>query len=141
MGNGSSSLSISEVAAATGIRPSALRYYEDVGLISSATRIAGRRHYAPSVLRRLAIVALCQEVGFTIREIRHLFGSGADATVTWRDLVETKLTELDARIERAQTTRKLLQDVLACGCGDPGACEMVTAAGERRLYQIDMKPR
>ena len=67
-------LSIGDVAAASGLRPSALRYYEEAGLISPPGRRGGRRIYRPDVLSRLALVALAQEVGFTVREIATLLG-------------------------------------------------------------------
>ena len=132
-------LSISDVSARSGVRPSALRYYEDEGLISSSARIGGRRHYDPSVLRRLAIIALCQEVGFTVAELRQLLGSGRGAKRRWRVLAERKLEEIDAHIEKARATRELLTKVLECGCGDPAACEMTTGAAERRLLSIESR--
>ena len=133
-------LSIGQVAEATGLRPSALRYYEDAGLIEPAGRIGGRRHYEPGILRRLAIVALCQEVGFGIAEIADLLGHGEDAADRWREIAERKLTELDAHIERAQATRRVLQTALACGCGDPASCDMVSDAGHRRLLTLTRRP-
>jgi DNA-binding transcriptional MerR regulator len=68
-------LSISEVGDITGLPSSALRYYERAGLITSKTRVGGRRHYSPDVLRRLAVIALFQEVCFTIAEIGRLINT------------------------------------------------------------------
>jgi MerR family transcriptional regulator, redox-sensitive transcriptional activator SoxR len=132
-------LSIGEVAAASGLRPSALRYYEEEGLISPTARVGGRRHYHPSALRRLAIIALLKEVGFTVAEIGDLLGQQRTARQRWRKLAEAKLEEIEAHIERAQTTRRLLQAVLACGCGDPASCDMVTEAGQRRLLSVGLR--
>lgn len=132
-------LGIGEVAAATGLRPSALRYYEDVGLISPAARIGGQRHYDPSVLRRLAVTALCQEAGFTVSDIRLLLGSGRRAHARWQKLAERKLEEVKVHIERANATKRLLEQVLACGCGDPGGCELTHDAAARRLLQIQSR--
>ena len=125
-------LSISDVAAATGLRPSALRYYEEVGLIRSAGRVANRRHYDPSVLERLWLLALCQDVGFTIAELREVFDPESGGRARWREVAGRKLGEIDAHIERARTTKRLLESALACDCGHLEGCEMVADAGERR---------
>lgn len=127
-------LSIGEVAERTGLRPSALRYYEDVGLLAPAARIGGRRHYDPAVLRRLAVVALCQDTGFTIGEIRDFLSHGRrGARQRWRRVAERKLGEMDARIEQARATRRLLEDALRCECDDPGTCDLVARAVGRRV--------
>ncbi len=109
-------LSISEVAEQTGLRPSALRYYEEVGLISPAGRVSGRRHYDVSVLDRLGVVACAQEAGFTIAEVRELLAGDDDPPARWRALAERKLHEVDAIIEKAQATRRLLEESLRCNC-------------------------
>lgn len=134
-------LSIGEVSTATGLRPSALRFYEEVGLISPSARIAGRRHYDRSVLRRLAIVALCQEAEFTVAEIARLLGTKRRSRERWRNFAEGKLEEVKAHIDRANATKRLLEQVLACGCGDPSSCEMVKEAAGRRLLQIQGSSR
>lgn len=133
-------LSIGEVSDATGLRPSALRYYEEVGLIKPSARVAGRRHYDPSVLRRLAIIALCQEAEFTVREIRELLSASRRSRATWRRFAQGKLEEVKAHIQRAHATKDLLERVLACGCGDPADCDMVRGAAGRRLLQIQTSP-
>ena len=130
----SDSIDIGDIAAATGLRPSALRYYEEQGLIRPVARIRGRRHYDRSTLRRLSVIALCQEVGFTITEIGELLGHRKGGRERWRRLAERKLAEIDAHIEKAHATRRLLQETLACGCGDPTSCDMITGATERRLH-------
>lgn len=123
-------LTIGEVSSRAGFAPSALRYYEDVGLIPPTERVGGRRRYDESVLQRLAVIALCQEVGFSISEISDILGGYSPAR--WRKLAEQKLVEIEAHIAKAQATRLLLQEVLECGCGNPGSCELVHNALERR---------
>ena len=130
-------LSIGQVAAATGLRSSALRYYEDAGLIRSSARIGGRRHYDPSVLRRLAIIALCQESGFSISEMAEVLGERRGARSRWRKVAERKLVELDEHIARAEETRRILRAAVDCGCGEPANCDMVSAAAARRLAKAD----
>jgi MerR family redox-sensitive transcriptional activator SoxR len=131
-------LSIGEVAAASGLRPSALRYYEEEGLVRSEARVGGRRHYDPSVLRRLDVIALFQQVGFTVAEIAELIGQ-EQVQDGWRTLAEAKLAEVETHIEKAKATRRLLQAVLECGCGDPTNCDMVAEAGQRRLQVVRRK--
>lgn len=125
-------LSISAVAAVAGVRPSALRYYEEVGLITPAERRSGRRHYDESVVTRLALIALCQQAGFTIAEIAQLFDGGPKARQRWRRLAEEKLAEIDLKMEQLQTMRRHITEALACACGNMEGCELVEAAGERR---------
>lgn len=109
-------LSIGEVAERTGLRPSALRYYEEVGLISPTARVSGRRHYEPSVVDRLAVIACAQQAGFTIAEVRQLLAGEAEPSARWRGLAEQKLREVDTIIEKAQSTRRLLEKSLECNC-------------------------
>jgi MerR family redox-sensitive transcriptional activator SoxR len=119
-------LSISEVAATTGLETSALRYYEKVGLISPAARAGGRRQYAPSVLQRLAAVALFQEVGFTIAEVGELL----DAQINrqkWRTMADEKLQEIDAHLERVRAARALLATAIVCDCSGIDTCGLVAA--------------
>lgn len=118
-------LSITEVASATGLRPSALRYYEDAGLIVSAARVGGKRHYAPRVLQRLKFIALCQDTGFGIAEIRTFLSEHSGAPESWRAFASAKLTELDERIATATRMRALLVESLTCGCSGPDDCAML----------------
>ena len=115
-------LSIGEVAKRAGLRPSALRYYEEVGLLSPSDRVSGRRHYDASVLDRLRVIACAQSAGFTIVEIRELLQGEDGAQGAWRDLAERKLLELNALIDRAQATRRLLEDSLQCACQSLEEC-------------------
>ena len=125
-------LSIGDVAADSGLRPSALRYYEEAGLISPAGRRGGRRIYRPDVLSRLALVALAQEVGFTVREIATLLGGHVNDKERWREMAERKLGEIDLQMERLQAMKRLLRAAAACECSGVDACEVIEEAAERR---------
>ena len=124
-------LSIGEVARLSGLRPSALRYYEEAGLVSSAARISGRRHYDASVLNRLRVIACAQDAGFTIAEVRQLLGGEQESAGGWRALAERKLKEVDAVIEKAQATRRLLEQSLDCDCVALEECATVVAGPPR----------
>lgn len=118
-------LTITEVGEATGLQSSALRFYEKEGLIEPAGRSGGRRQYEPSVLQRLAIVALLQEVGFTIGEISELIARRGNRG--WRALAEEKVEEIDAHMTRVTAARELLQAALSCNCSSLETCDLVAA--------------
>ena len=120
------------MAEATGLRSSALRYYEKAHLITPTARVGGRRHYEASVLHRLAVIALLQEVGFTIGQISELVNR-RDRGHRWRALAEAKLTEIVAHIERVGAARELLTSALDCGCSSLESCDLVaTRRGQHR---------
>ena len=121
-------LAISEVARKVGLKPSALRYYEQAGVLPTPARVNGRRRYEPDVLTRLAIIQLAQQAGFTLAEIRTLFqgfAPGATPSSRWRTLAETKLPKIDEMILRAQAMRSFLKEGLRCDCLTLEACEFV----------------
>ena len=127
------SMSIGEVARWAGVRPSALRYYEGVGLLPSPERTNGRRRYDGKVLRevldRLAVVGVAQQAGFTIAEIRTLldgFSEDTPPSARWRALAREKLTEVDALIERALGMKDLLERGLRCECLRLEECSLVS---------------
>jgi MerR family transcriptional regulator, redox-sensitive transcriptional activator SoxR len=134
-------LSIGEVAAAAGVRPSALRYYEEVGLIAPRERRGGRRYYDPDVLSRLAFIALCQDAGFTIAEIATLLEGRLDARRRWRRLAEAKLDDIGRQMDQLREMRRLLEAALACGCGSVETCDLVDAAAHRRRALHHAAPR
>jgi MerR family redox-sensitive transcriptional activator SoxR len=121
-------LTIGEVARRAGVRPSALRYYEEVGVLPPAERIGGQRRYDEAVLARLAVVRLAQQVGFTVAEVRALVEGFDDVGVSsdrWRELASRKLTEVDALIARAGEMKRVLEESLRCGCLTLDACTLV----------------
>ena len=112
-------LSIGVVAKMAGVRPSALRYYESIGLIPAPKRINRRRCYDVEVLQRIALVQLAQQAGFTIAEIRTLFFGFTPDTppaARWQTLAHQKIIELDTLIERIHRMKQVLEKGLQCGC-------------------------
>jgi MerR family transcriptional regulator, redox-sensitive transcriptional activator SoxR len=128
-------LTIGQLARRTGLRTSALRFYEQQGLLRPATRVGGQRRYDPSVVQLLAVLALLQETGFTLAELAELFADPATARARWRPLAQAKLVELEAQIRQATAAKRLLEHALACDCPRPEDCERVQAAGARRAAQ------
>jgi MerR family transcriptional regulator, redox-sensitive transcriptional activator SoxR len=126
------SMSIGQVASRAGVRPSALRYYESVGLLPPPERKNGRRRYDGEVLRevldRLAVVRVAQQAGFTISEIRMLLDGFAEDTPPserWRVLAQAKLPEVEALVERALGMKDLLERGLRCECLRLEECTLV----------------
>jgi len=112
-------LTISAVARRAGVRPSAIRYYESMGLVPAPPRVNGRRRYGLDVLPRLALIAAAQQMGFTIAEIKtllHGFAPETPAAARWHALAEHKLPEVEALIARAHAMKRLIEESLRCGC-------------------------
>jgi MerR family transcriptional regulator, redox-sensitive transcriptional activator SoxR len=125
-------MSIGEVAGRAGVRPSALRYYERIGLLPAPERENGRRRYGGEVLRdvldRLAVVRVAQQAGFTISEIRTLLDGFSDDTPPserWQVLAREKLPKVEALVERAIGMKDLLEKGLRCECLRLEDCESV----------------
>jgi len=120
-------LSIGEVARRAGLATSAIRYYERAGVLPPAERVAGRRTYGPDAVRRLGVVAIAQQAGFTLAEIRELLDgtdAGAPAGDTLRALAERKLPEVEALIARAEAMRAWLALARECGCPSLDVCAL-----------------
>ena len=113
-------LTIGEVAQRAGIRSSAIRYYESVELLPAPRRVNGRRRYDSSVFKRLAVIQVAQQVGFTVSEMRTLFNgftAETPASVRWQELARQKLVETEALIRRAQVIKQVLEEkLLRCRC-------------------------
>lgn len=125
-----SELSIGQVARAAGMRTSALRYYESVGLLPPPRRVSGQRRYDPAVLQTLALIQMAQHIGFSIPEMRALLhGFAPDTTPSerWQSMATQKLTEIDALIRHAQQVKALLEQVLDCQCATLNDCAAQTS--------------
>jgi MerR family redox-sensitive transcriptional activator SoxR len=128
-------LTIGEVARRTGIRTSALRYYEDAGVIPRPRRVNGRRRYDLEVVRLVGVLRFAQQAGFTLEEVRTLFhGFGAEVPLgeRWEALARSKLRELDALVARAARMRRAIEAGLACGCVRIEDCVVAADGGRSR---------
>ena len=121
-------MTIGEVARRVGLRTSAIRYYESLGLLPPPRRQSGRRDYGEGVIHRLNVLQFARASGFTLREIRDLFGSSRPYSTKLREQARAKLTEIDALITRAQTMKALLRTALRCNCMDLDQCGRRVAA-------------
>src|ERR1700739_3841482 len=119
-------LTISQVARQTQLRPSAIRYYEQIGLLPPARRMSGQRRYDTTVLYRLAIIQRARQLGFTLDEIRQLFFGFRNVTRAserWRTLSRKKLAELENLMNGIKTVRRLLKKMMQkCQCETLDQC-------------------
>ena len=118
-------LSIGELARQVVIQTSAIRYYEEIGLMPSPPRIGGWRTYESNLVNRLQVIHAAREMGFSIEEIRALLDGFPQATVPserWRNLAEAKLPEIADIIARATALKDLLEAGLNCTCEDIKLC-------------------
>lgn len=121
-------LSIGVVAARAGMAVSALRFYEERGLISSTRSSGGHRLYARPVLRRLAFIQVAQRVGLSLEEIgRALAELPADdgpKPADWRRLAASWRPQLDERIGLLEALRDELDSCIGCGCLSLQRCRL-----------------
>jgi MerR family redox-sensitive transcriptional activator SoxR len=121
-------LTIGEVARRSGVASSALRFYEERGLISSERAGSGHRRYARPVLRRIAFIVFAQRVGLTLEEIRtELDRLPADRAPTRRDwsrLSSGWTARIDRRIAELERLKAGLTECIGCGCLSLERCRL-----------------
>lgn len=119
-------MTISTVARQIGIQPSAIRYYEQIGLLPAPPRMSGQRSYDSNVLHRLAVVQRARQLGFTLEEIRQLFfgfRTSARASLRWQRLSRRKLTELDKQMHDLREMQRMLREMIRkCECVSLDQC-------------------
>lgn len=112
-------LTIGEVARQTGLQPSALRYYESIGLLAAPARASGRRRYDPCVVQWVRLIQLAKDAGCTMAEIQtllHGFAPETTPAVRWQALAQAKLREIDQQLDRLRRMQQILTQGMACGC-------------------------
>ena len=121
-------LSIGDVAARTGVAPSALRFYEREHLISSTRTTGSQRRFDREVLRRVAFIKAAQTVGVSLPEIRDALGSlPARRTPTkadWDRIARAWRPRLDEQIDALVRLRDQLTDCIGCGCLSLRSCAL-----------------
>ncbi|NTF91634.1 helix-turn-helix domain-containing protein [Agrobacterium rhizogenes] len=126
-------LDIGEVADRTGIKPSALRYYEEAGLISSVSRHGLRRQFPPEVLLQLKVIAMGKSAGFSLSEIASMFGRDGMLDLP-RNAWRHKAEQIDRQIDELTALRETLRHVADCPA--PSHMECPTF---RRLVNLAIK--
>lgn len=127
-------LAIGEVARRSGLAPSALRYYERLGLIRSTRTAVDRRRYPRSVLRRLAVIRTAQNVGLTLDQIKETLSTlEPDAAPTRRDwarIAQQWRPLLDRRIRDLEAVRDNLDNCIGYGCLSMRQCSLYNNSDE-----------
>lgn len=132
-------MDIAEVAKRSGMPASALRYYEEKGLIASTGRAGLRRTFAPEVIDRLSLIALGQAAGFSLDEIRQMVAGSGRARID-RSALRSKAQEIDATIERLQALSNGLHHAAVCPADNHFECptfkRLLRAAGKGKLVGV-----
>ncbi|MDB5480713.1 MAG: soxR [Caulobacteraceae bacterium] len=130
-------IDIASLAKRSGVAASALRFYEDQGLIRAARQAGGRRHFPRSTLRRVAFVRAAQAVGLTLGEIRAALATlPEERTPTredWAELSSAWTPLIEARIAALTRLRDALASCIGCGCLSLDTCALYNPGdGARR---------
>ena len=121
-------LTIGEVSRRSGVASSALRFYEERGLIMSERAGSGHRRYSRPVLRRIAFIVFAQRIGLTLDEIgaelAKLPPERAPTRRDWSRLARTWTSRIDQRIAELERLRRGLTECIGCGCLSLGRCKL-----------------
>ncbi len=125
-------LAIGEVARRSGVAASALRFYEERGLISAERAGSGHRRYRRPVLRRVAFIVFAQRIGLSLEEIgselAKLPPDRAPTRRDWSRLSGTWTSRLDARIAELERLKLGLTECIGCGCLSLDRCKLANPA-------------
>jgi MerR family redox-sensitive transcriptional activator SoxR len=121
-------LAIGEVSERSGLAVSAIRFYEDKGLIASTRTPGGQRRFRRDVLRRLAFIQAAQRVGLTLEDIgaalQTLPPDAGPSGAEWKELSAAWRPLLDERIELLMALRDQLDQCIGCGCLSLDRCRL-----------------
>ena len=144
-------LTIGALARRTGLSISAIRFYEERGLVRPGRNAGGQRRFARSDIRRLSFVMIAQQLGYTIAEIgarlAELPEGRAPNARDWERMARGFRAELDARIALMQDFRDRLDGCIGCGCLSLDRCKLYNPDDEAALkgagprYLMGDKPR
>ena len=125
-------LTIGEVSRRSGVAASALRFYEDAGLLTSTRAPGGVRSYPRSALRRVAVIQAAKAIGMPLAELKVALDALPDGRTPtkadWERLSRTWRRRLDERIEELQRLRDGLTSCIGCGCLSLRSCALLNPA-------------
>ena len=140
-------VSIGALARRTGLAVSAIRYYEDQGLITSQRTAGNQRRFLQSDIRRLSFIMIAQRMGFSLPDIERAMASlpkGRTPTLTdWQRVSRSMRAEIDARIKLLTRARSKLDECIGCGCMSLPRCTLTNrddraaAAGPGPRYVLE----
>ncbi|MBX3530404.1 MAG: redox-sensitive transcriptional activator SoxR [Rhizobiaceae bacterium] len=127
-------LPIAEIARRSGVRASALRFYEERGLIHAERSAGGQRRFARSTLRRIAFILFAQKIGLSLEEVAAELAKLPDGRTPtrgdWEQLSAAWTARIDARIAELERLREGLTGCIGCGCLSLTHCKL-TNPGDR----------
>jgi DNA-binding transcriptional MerR regulator len=127
-------LTIGQLAEATGVPTSTIRFWERRDLLTPQARSGGQRRYTEDALTRVGLLRLCQDAGFTLTEIRQLLARTTEPN-RWRELVEAKMVDVANSLRKLNKAHDLLTHALECSHEDITTCAEFQAAVVLRAGQ------
>jgi MerR family redox-sensitive transcriptional activator SoxR len=137
-------LTVGQVADRSGFAPSALRYYERLGLVAATRTTGGQRRFPRSVLRRLAFIRAARNIGLSLDEVAAALSTLPEARTPtradWTRLSRSWRSRLDEQIAGLEALRDGLDSCIGCGCLSLQRCavqnpdDMVASAGQGAMY-------
>ncbi len=125
-------LSIGRLADRAGLAPSAIRYYESIGLMPEPYRVSGQRRYGDDALARLEFIASAQRAGFTLREIVALSDDFALAAIA-----RSKLPEVREQLKRTREIERWLDAASDCDCQSADECTLFEGETALQLVHVN----
>ncbi|HKY22943.1 MAG TPA: MerR family transcriptional regulator [Vicinamibacterales bacterium] len=115
---------IGEIASRTGLRASAIRYYEAQGLLPTAARQGGKRVYDSSIFQRIAIINLAKAAGFSLSEIRDVLTKvrSSQPRTAWKGFAKVKRAEIEHELERLSLRKRIVTALGRCRCASLDDC-------------------
>ena len=136
-------LTIGEVSRRSGVKASALRFYEERALIASVRAPSGHRRFPRSVLRRIAFIIFAQRIGLSLdeiaRQLARLPDGRAPSGREWQALSSAWTARIDARIAELERLRDSLDSCIGCGCLSLDRCRLANPGD--RAAELGAGPR
>jgi MerR family redox-sensitive transcriptional activator SoxR len=126
-------LTIGQLATASGVPTSTIRFWERRELLRPAARSGGQRRYGEEALAQVGMLRLCQDAGFTLAEIRQMLAQRAEDPTRWRELVEAKMVDVANSLRKLNKAYDLLSHALECTHDDIANCPLFQEAVQHRV--------
>jgi DNA-binding transcriptional MerR regulator len=131
-------LSIGELAERTGVPTSALRYYDELGLVRPTARdSAGRRRYAASAAQAVGVIRFLRDVGFTLADIGSFLA--VDEPRSRQEIIDRKLAEVIEQQHQLEVAREVLEHGRQCPAGDPMNCSRFWSIIEGHAHGLSLE--
>ena len=118
-------MKIGDLARRSGLNASSIRYYESLGILAPAQRVAGQRRYSADEVDRVLLIRFASDMGFTLSEIKVFLNGLRDKAPVgprWRRLAQRKIREVEETIQQSRRLKLLLQHLLRCHCASLQVC-------------------